>query len=156
MIPESAVTNRDEPLRAPGSVPGDEVSSESAKRMGAREVLLAQGKQLAESVIFQYERFCRAPFNAEESARLRGLQGAFVAWERHANAQCPGLDTASEFPDSRLRPFERKVTVNDLARARRAATPLEAHFKSIRLARQAQTVREEKDDGFWCGMPQGI
>lgn len=166
MIPESAATNRKEPSPASLTVPESEVlTTEQAalspcpqyERSGAREVLLAQGKELAQAVIFQYERFCRAPFNQEESARLRGLQARFLEWERMANAQCPALDTTEEFPDTRLRPFRRELSIEDIARLRRTPTRLEAHFQSVRLARQGQTVRRASpDDGLWSGMPGGI
>ena len=152
---ESTSTDRVEGFPAPVTVPGDGALS-AMERAGAREMLLQQGRELAESVIFQYQRWTRCPFNAQESARLRGLQSAFVAWERQANAQCPDLDTATVFADSRLRPYQRTVTVADVARLRRTPSPLQAHFKSVQLA----TAREEKkstdSEGIWGGLPGGI
>lgn len=126
------------------------------ERAGAREHLLAQGKELAANVTAQYERWCRAPFNNEEAARLRMLQQAFLTWERQANAQCPCLDTKKEFPDSRLRPFEREVTVSDIARLRKTPSPVEAHFQSVRLASAHQKKKSTGSEGFWSGMPGGI
>ena len=135
--------------------PGNELAEEGAD---VREVLLEQGKELSERVLYQYERFCRAPFNSEESARLRGLQARFAEWERSANAQCPGLDTHSEFPDSRLRPFHRELSVSDIARLRRTPSILEAHFVSLDSARRAArpVAPKEVDDGIWPSAGPGI
>jgi len=125
---------------------------------GAREAMLERGKELAAQTIFQYERWARCPFNGEESARLRGLQNAFAAWERTAKAQCPDLDTAALFADTRLRPFHRELGISYLARLRRTPSILEAHMISVIHAYRAQhpIAGKEQDDGIWPSAGPGI
>lgn len=134
----------------------DDPAMGTGEGAGAREALLAEGRKLSARVIFQYERWCRAPLNAEESARLRGLQKQFAEWEHTAKARCPGLNTQKEFPDTRLRPYERKVAVDDLARTMRTPSPWQAHLQSIGLARQRERKPADDGGGMWSGLPRGI
>jgi len=171
-LPESCATESLEPPKAASSFPPDGVSIAPVpvadapgeqldeKRSAEREALLVRGRDLASRTISQYNAWTRAPWNKEQDAWLRGAQKAFSEWEREMNTRFPEVDTRKLFDDGRLRPYELPISTSVLARALRTLSPVEAHWQSIALARQA-TRRDERrntddDLSIWSGLPKGI
>jgi len=126
-----------------------QTEAERNKDLADRIAAHRRGKELAARTIVQYERCTRAPFNLEESWLLEGLQKEFSTWESEVKTKWPDWDTRAEFLDNRLRRYERRMTTNDFARARRSMR----HFV---LPEPVSERKPDFDDGIWSGMPRGV
>jgi hypothetical protein len=114
--------------------------------------VLDAGRKLAETILHQWQRLWRAPFNQQEQARLDALQAAWVNYEREAAAH--GIAVEEEFDTRLLRPPLQRVP--DLARMRRAYGPLAWNLLSLSLAQRRDNKNAEPDDGFRSSAGPGI
>jgi hypothetical protein len=152
VIPDRALEPHPVPLRDPQhgvlSAPVPAIRELEEQRAAA----LKRGRELAATILAQLERNYRAPYNFEEGIKLDNLQAAFVAWERETRDHFPEIDTATEFPDSRLRPVPSRITNERSYRIKRRTLT----FDEQRALSQERPTPTHEDSGFWGGAGPGI
>lgn len=110
--------------------------------------LLAQGRKLRQDILTQHQRCYVAPFNKEESWRLKDMQERFARWEREAVAV--GIDVQAEFTQlPLLRPYPART---GLTEPKRMLSVPEVHM----ISKEQPVKKAQVDRDIWSGLPPGI